>query len=503
MEQEPQKNIVQLDNIEKKFAGVYALKGVSFSMGEGQVSCLAGENGCGKSTLIKIISGFYRPDAGRILLNGYEYPNLHPYEAIVNGIQVIYQDFSLFPNLSVAENIAFNRYVYEKRKFIDHKEVSLIAEEGLARVGVHIKLDTPVGELSVADKQLVAISRALVTENSKLIIMDEPTTALTHHEISRLLKVILSLKEQKISTIFVSHKLRELLDISDNLMIMRNGEKVAEGPIREFNEQKISFFMTGREIKNEQYLPPRAESEPILTVDKLTCAPHFEDISFQLNKRDILGITGLLGCGRNEIAKALYGLMPVQKGTIKLYGKEIKSNSIKEARKAGIGYVPEDRLTEGLFLPQSILNNTIVSIYDRLANRFGVLNFKKAIQITSKKNEELKLNTADVQMPVQNLSGGNQQRVVIAKWLVSPDIKLMIFNGPSVGVDVGSKFEIHRKIQEIAAQGIGVIIISDDISELLQNCNRILMIRKGRLVDELTTANETADSLADALSKEY
>lgn len=493
--------LIHMDNIEKKFAGVYALKGVSLKIAAGEVRCLAGENGCGKSTLIKVLSGVYQPDGGKIFINGFEYPDLHPIEAIKNGIQVIYQDFSLFPNLSVAENITYSLRIDKGSPWINYKEMKQQAQKGLDQIGVYLNLDSPVSELSVADKQLVAIARSLTAEHPRLIIMDEPTTALTHYEITRLLSVISTLKSKKIAIIFVSHKLRELMEVSDTITIMRNGTVVAEGPITEFNEEKISYHMTGKNIVSEKY-KGTSGGETLLKVKNLSYRNRFQDISFELKKGDIIGITGLLGCGRSEIAECLFGILPPDRGEVILNGKKADLRTILGARAAGIGYVPEDRLTEGLFLSKPILNNIIISIYDKLANVLGKINFREGRSKASAKIKELKLNTENLDMPVQNLSGGNQQRVVIAKWLVS-DISLLVLNGPTVGVDVGSKFEIHSKLKEIAAQGIPIIIISDDVPELLENCNRILMIYKGRLVSEFSPENETVDSLSAALLKEY
>ena len=476
-------NIVFLESIEKKFSGIYALKSVTFSVKQGEVRCLVGENGCGKSTLIKIISGFYKPDSGKIYLNGYEYIDLMPIESIKNGIQVIYQDFSLFPNLTVAENISYSYMVSKQNRFFNIKESKEIAKNGLQKINVDIDLSAVLGNLSVADKQLVAIARSLVSENTKLLILDEPTTALTHNEIERLLEVIKILKSNGVSIIFVSHKLRELTTVSDTITILRNGEVVANGLISEFDENKIAYYMTGREIKGEKYFVENNNSKTILEIKSMSLKDKYSDISFSVKEGEILGITGLLGSGRSEIGQSLYGMLPY-------------------ARKYAISYVPEDRLTEGLFLKQSILNNIIVSIYKQLSNIFGVINFKKANKLSLDTTKDLKLNTTDLNMHVQNLSGGNQQKVVIAKWLVS-NTKLIILNGPTVGVDVGAKFEIHLKLKEIARNGIGVIVISDDISELIENCNRILIISKGKLVKEVESKNETVDSLLNLILKDY
>lgn len=496
-------SIVYLDNVEKKFAGVYAIKGVTFSVKPGEVRCLAGENGCGKSTLIKIISGFYKPDGGKVYLNGYEYYDLMPLEAIKNGIQVIYQDFSLFQNLTVAENISYSYMVSEKRKFFNYKESLRIAESGLDKIKVNIDLNATLSDLTVADKQLIAIARSLVSENTKLLVLDEPTTALTHNEVERLLDVIRILKKDGVSIIFVSHKLMELTSVSDSITILRNGEVVANGDMADFDESKITYYMTGRKFSGEKYVVNNLEAaKTILEVQSMSLKNKYTDISFSLKEGEVLGITGLLGSGRSEISQSLYGMLPYDSGKIIFHGKEISIRNILDARKHGISYVPEDRLTEGLFLRQPIISNIIVSIYKELSNILGVIDFKKANEVSLNKTKELKLNTTNLDMFVQNLSGGNQQKVVIAKWLVS-DTKLIILNGPTVGVDIGAKYEIHLKLKEIAKNNIGVIIISDDVSELIENCNRILIINKGRLVKEVKSEDQTVESLSNLILSDY
>ncbi len=495
-----QNKVIFLENIEKNFSGVCALKNVSFGIEKSRIHCLAGENGSGKSTLIKVISGVCHPDSGRVYIDGYEYSRLNPIDAIANGIQVIYQDFSLFPKLSVAENIAINWHVKNKSKVMSYSESKKIARLGLQKINVDIDLDKSVEDLSVADKQLVAIARAISFEDSKLIIMDEPTTALTHQEIDRLLDIILTLKEHGIAILFVSHKLRELTDVSDTLTILRNGEKVAEGPNAGFTEKTIAAHMIGRELDTHNHVPNALEHKPLLEVNGIGYKKFFHDISFKLNRGEIIGITGLLGCGRTEIALSLFGVLPVESGGIKINNQEVSIRSIQNARRYGIGYVPEDRLTEGLFLTQSILNNTIVSSFKRFLKTFGRIDFPGAREAVRQKIAELKLNTQDISMPVQNLSGGNQQRVVIAKWLCT-EVQILILNGPTVGVDIGSKFEIHRKLREIAQQGLGIIIISDDLSELLENCDKILLIHKGCLEGEFENNGHLEQNLLDAYDR--
>ena len=495
-----QNKVIYLENIEKNFSGVYALKNVSFGIDKSRIHCLAGENGSGKSTLIKVISGVYQPDNGRVYINGYEYSRLSPIDAIANGIQVIYQDFSLFPKLSVAENIAINWHIKNKSKIMSYSESKKIARQGLQKINIDIDLDKTVEELSVADKQLVAITRAISFEDSKLIIMDEPTTALTHQEIDRLLEIILTLKGHGIAILFVSHKLRELTNVSDTLTILRNGEKVAEGPNSDFTEKSIAAHMIGRKLGSHNHVPKAIEHKALLEVNGIGYKKFFQDISFNLNKGEIIGITGLLGCGRTEIALSLFGVLPIDSGSIRINEQDVCIGSIQDARKYGIGYVPEDRLTEGLFLTQSILNNTIVSSFKRFLRSLGRIDFPDARVAVREKITELKLNTQNISMPVQDLSGGNQQRVVIAKWLCT-EVQILILNGPTVGVDIGSKFEIHRKLREIAQQGLGIIIISDDLPELLENCDKILLIHKGCLEREFINNEHLEQNLLEAFDR--
>lgn len=476
--------LLRVDHISKHFAGVQALNDISLVINKGETCCLVGENGSGKSTLIKIISGVYTPNDGDITINGHHYKKMTPLEAIREGIQVIYQDFSLFPNLTVAENIAVNDLLSKNRNLVNWKEVTEIAKRALEIIHVNIDLEALAGSLSTADRQLIAIAKALL-QNAKLIIMDEPTTALTQKEITALFEVINKLKSKGISILFVSHKLDEVVKISDRTIIVRNGEKVLDENANAITVKKMEFFMTGAEIDHSkiELSKPTSKEKPLLKVERLTLKRGFFDVSFELKHKEVLGITGLLGSGRTELALALFGELPADSGTVYLEGKKIKIASIQDAVKFGIGYVPEDRVTEGLFLQHTIGWNIVVSIIDSLKNKFGLL-----IQKTINKNSDiwvkkLSIKTPSFELPAQSLSGGNQQRLVLAKWLAS-NPKVLILNGPTVGVDVGSKAEIHELIRNLAKQGMGIILISDDIPEVMRTCNRILLIRRGRIVEE-------------------
>ena len=477
-----------VNKVSKTFAGVHALKNISLTIQRGEIHCLVGENGSGKSTLIKIISGFYQPDVGEIIVNGKSYSHLSPIEAIRLGIQIIYQDFSLFPNLTVAENLAMNDELERNVRLVNWKQVHRIARTAIDRLGVKLDLNADVEELSVADKQLVAISRAIL-HDAKMIVMDEPTTALTQKEVEALFRIIKNLQQEGIAIVFVSHKLQEVADISERVTVIRNGKNVANGSIAEFDRAKLIFHMTGKELEETRYhytpLTPKPQS--LFSVRQLSRRGSFEQISFDIFPGEIVGITGLLGSGRTELASALFGLKPADSGQIEVEGRPVAIRSVQDAIRCGIGYVPEDRLTEGLFLEQSIGRNIIIGIVNELANRFGILKNKAVNQEISHAIEYLRIKTPSPYLPVKSLSGGNQQRVVLAKWLTAKG-KILILNGPTVGVDVGSKSEIHKTLHELARKQMGILMISDDIPELLQSCQRILLMHKGRIVDELRDA---------------
>ena len=337
-------------DIHKYFAGVRALDGVTLEIKPGEIHCLAGENGCGKSTLIKIISGVYQRDSGTIEFDGEKLDKITPIEAISRGIQVIYQDFSIFPNLTVMENLAINSQLAENRKIVNWKKMRKIAEEAVAKIGFKVDLDATLGNLSVAEKQMVAICRALMF-NARLIIMDEPTTALTKKEVKALFKIILQLKAQGIAILFVSHKLDEVFEISERFTIFRSGKLIKTGSTSELDDKKFSYYMTGRDFDVKSFVPKKITKEPILEVKNLTLDGAFKDISFSVKGGEILGITGLLDSGRTELALSIFGLEPATSGEIRVRGKAVKITSPQIAIENKIGYVPEDRLSEGLFLP--------------------------------------------------------------------------------------------------------------------------------------------------------
>lgn len=491
--------ILRVEGISKSFSGVKALDQVNVTVEKGEVLCLVGENGSGKSTLIKIISGVYSPDEGSIYLNGNHYSQLSPIASIREGVQVIYQDFSLFPNLTVAENLAINEQLSSGKRLISWKRIDQIAKRGLAEINISIPLDMLIEKLSTANRQLIAITKALMAK-ARLIIMDEPTTALTQKEIQSLFKVIKDLKKQGISTLFVSHKLNEITEIADRTIIFRNGQKVLDQKAKGLDIATLEFYMTGRKIDKSKANLARSEKEthPLLEVEDANLKNKLFNVSFNLTHQEVLGITGLLGSGRTELALALFGESPLDSGKIYVEGKQVRIKNINDAVKNGIGYVPEDRIREGLFLDQSITNNLVVGIIDRLINRLHFVDQKSKKGESDKWISQLKVRTPSGELPAKSLSGGNQQRLVLAKWLASSP-KILILNGPTIGVDVGSKAAIHGLIRDLAEQGMGILIISDDIPELLQTCNRIILMRRGHINQEFKRNQISENQLNSAM----
>nr|WP_294443847.1 sugar ABC transporter ATP-binding protein [uncultured Blautia sp.] len=482
--------------IHKYFAGVHALDNVTLEIKPGEIHCLAGENGCGKSTLIKIISGVYQRDGGTIEFDGKEMNKITPIEAISRGIQVIPQDFSIFPNLTVRENLAINSELASGKKFVSKKEMQKISEEAVKKIDFKVDLDATLGNLTVADKQMVAICRALMF-NARLIIMDEPTTALTKKEVKSLFKIIAQLKQQGIAILFVGHKLDEVFEIAERFTVFRSGKLIKTGNISELDDKKFSYYMTGREFEKRTFTPSRISEKPVLEVQNLTLDGFYENINFEVKGGEILGITGLLDSGRTELALSLFGMKPATSGEIKIQGKTVTLKTPQDAIDNKIGFVPEDRLSEGLFLPQSIGDNIIISKIDQLKKGMFVdeNQCKKEVEHWVK---ELAIATPNPDNAASTLSGGNQQRIVIAKWLsCKPDV--LVLNGPTVGVDIGSKHDIHAVLQKLANEGMAVVIISDDLPEIMENCSRILILKNGRTAGELDTQDIQESMILDRM----
>ncbi len=488
--------LLELRDIQKWFGGVHALRGVDLVIRPGRAYHLLGENGCGKSTVIKIMSGAHAPTSGEIRLAGKSFAALTPIQALSAGIETVYQDLSLLPNLSVAENVAFNEQLVRSNgrlaHLFDRKRLFETASQALQTVGLpnsRAFLQEIVSDLPLAERQLVAIARAIATK-ARLVIMDEPTTSLTRREVDNLVSVVERLLSENVSVLFVTHKLEECYRIGGEAIIFRDGLCVAQGPIESYTKAQVAELMTGRSIDATRYRTAKPSGLNLLKVEDLK-SRGVEGVSFNLAKGEILGITGLADSGRNELAMALAGVVPATTARITLDGKAVTIGSPSQAIDLGIGYVPEDRLAEGLFLDKSILQNEIALIVSRLVRAFGIVDQKEGRKIASQLSEDMRLNTKNVDLPVGALSGGNQQRVLIGRWLtIKP--KLLVLHGPTVGVDVGSKDTIYKVIQALSDAGMGLVLVSDDLPELLQNADRILVMNSGRVVAETaaTATNE-------------
>ncbi|MFK8080937.1 MAG: sugar ABC transporter ATP-binding protein [Granulosicoccus sp.] len=488
---------VHMHNVTKHYGGVIALDGVDVTIKPGEAVCLAGENGSGKSTLIKILAGVEQATGGDVHIGGKRHHRLDPRISAAAGVMVIYQDFSLFPNLSVAENIAFSSQLATGSRFVKKRKNTQLAHRVLQRIDVDIPVNERVENLSVAHKQLVAICRALAS-NARLIIMDEPTTALTEREVSSLLSIIRKLKDEGIAVLFVSHKLAEVLEVCETVFVLRNGNLVAQGPASEFDATSLTRHMTGRDVPDAPPSAMQGAPQTLFSVSQLCKRGAFEDISFVLGAGEVLGVSGLLGSGRTSLAKALFGLVRADSGSICLADQLIALGDPLAATQAGIGYVPEDRLTEGLFLTQSIVRNVAVGRLDSHVKK-GFLDLSSLTSEAASWLSRLSVKAPDIDAAVKSLSGGNQQRVALARWLARAP-QVLILNGPSVGVDVGSKADIHNIIRELSQQGIGIIVISDDLPELLAICHRILVMKNGKLTEEISSGSVNEAELTHRLA---
>ncbi|MDX5629935.1 MULTISPECIES: sugar ABC transporter ATP-binding protein [unclassified Brenneria] len=491
---------ITLENISKKFPGVLALDQINLTLNKGEVHCLAGQNGCGKSTIIKIISGVYQPEKGAdIALDGKLFHSLTPQLSGHYGIQVIYQDLSLFPNLTVAENIAIHRYLPGGHFWVSKKAMRQIALDAMARVGVRIDADKKVEKLSIADRQLVAICRAIAAD-ARLVIMDEPTASLTRQEVDGLLRVVNELKAAGICVVFVSHRLDEVIEVADRISVMRDGKLVGTWLAGELDSQELAFLMTGQRF-HYSHLParPAAESTPLLEVRRLSRPGKYHDINLALHGGEIVSIVGLLGSGRTELCLSLFGMTQPASGEIRVSGQPVRLRNNREAVRHGIGYVSEDRLTQGLIMEQSIYDNTIVTVFDQLHTPFGLLDHQKAGALVERLIRELNIKVSDSALPVKTLSGGNAQRIAIAKW-VATQPKILILDSPTVGVDIANKEGIYQIAKDLAGLGMAVLMICDEIPEACYNSHRVLVMREGELVAEFSPRDSSEQQIAEVVN---
>lgn len=490
--------LLRLEGLSKRYIGTQALDHVDLVLEAGRVLCLAGANGSGKSTLMKCIAGAEAPDSGRIVWEGRSFDRLTPTESMNLGIEIIYQDLSIFPDLSVAENIAFHAIQERQRAWIDWAEVKEVAARALEALGASLPLDARLGDLPIGARQTAAIARAL-TRDCRLLVMDEPTTALPSRDVARLLDMVRRLQSKGIAILFVSHKLDELFEVADRFFVLRDGRKIGEYAPSELTTERLGFLMTGIEVKGERAPVEFDETaEALLRVEGLTRADQYRDVSFALRPGEIIGFAGLTGAGRTEIALSLFGLNPPDAGRMTLEGRELRFSSPLDAVRAGIVLVSEDRHGQGLFARKTIATNIASAAWGRLRNRFGFVSTATERGMAESWVEKVRVKTPSSDEPVQSLSGGNQQKVVLAKWLAT-DPKILILDNPTVGIDVGSKMEIHEIIRLLASQGRGVIVISDDLEELVIGCNRVFLMQAGALAGEFSGEKLTVETLSGCL----
>lgn len=491
--------VLRAENISISFNGVKSLRGVDVTVQPGQIVCIAGENGCGKSTFVKIVSGVYSAETGEVYINGELQDPLTPRTAIAAGVQVIYQDLALFEHLTVAENIAFSRSLHEGQHLVNRKKMRQIAAEQLTRIGVELDTETPVSQLSIANKQIVAICRAL-SMDARILFMDEPTTALTSKEVDRLLQIVLDLKARGLSVVFISHKLDEVFKIADSITIFRDGQKVGDFAASELDERKLSYYMTGREITYARYHRTLEDTEPILEIQNLAREGNYRNITFSVLPGDIVGLTGLLGAGRTELALSLFGLNRPDSGQIIINGKSATATGPWDALKNGIALVPEDRHTQGLFNTQTVAHNISSTSLSNIIGRFGNIRSKKERSLAQHTVNDMAVNNKNIDTVVGKLSGGNQQKVVIGKWIATAP-RLLILDSPTVGIDIGSKEEIYGKIHALADSGVGVIFISDEPEEIIANCNRVLVMHEGDVLDTFEEEDMRAADFKSRLAR--
>lgn len=478
----PNDNIIEFVNITKRFPGVTALNHVNFGIKQGEVHILVGQNGAGKSSLIKLLTGIYHPDEGEIIYQGKPYAPKNTSDAFHAGIRVVHQEFNLLPYLSVAENIYFER-LPANNGFVNFKKLYQDTEKILKRVGLDITPQTRVENLGIAQMQLVEIAKALIYEN-KVLIMDEPTATLTSSEISTLFKIIHELKKQGVTIIYISHRLQEIYEIGDRVTVLRNGEYVITRNLAELTINDLVRYMVGKEIDNAYPFDNTVSiGSKFFEVKNLKYKGNHHEVSFQLHHGEIIGIAGLVGSGRTETVRAIFGADKRENGQFFIDGKEIIVNNPRDAVESGLSLLTEDRKSQGIILNMNIALNTTLAHLAKVSNR-GWLNFKKESDETDKLIKEIGISTTTNDKLVRNLSGGNQQKVVLAKWLFR-DANVLIFDEPTRGIDVGARYEIYMLLWKLAAQGKGIIVVSSDMDELIGICHRILVFSDGKMTADI------------------
>jgi len=486
----PPEPTIELVGIAKQFGAVQALRGVDLNLYPGEVHALVGENGAGKSTLVKILAGIHRPDSGTVKVGGEVVELRSPTQAQALGIAVVQQEPMMFPDLDVAENVFMGRHPRDRFGRVDWKRMYREVDHLLVSLDVSLSSHTPVQGLSVAEQQLVEIAKALSLQ-ARVLVLDEPTAALSSHEVEELFAIVNQLRERGVAVLFVSHRLEEVFTIADRLTVFRDGTHIITAPVSEMNTEEIIKHMVGRELSN---LYPKSEAEVgevVLEVRQLTRPGAFADVSFQLRRGEILGFSGLVGAGRTEVARVLFGIDRAESGEIWLKGTKVHIRSPQQAMDYGIAYVPEDRHQQGLVMNFSIASNVTLAILQKVS-RLGLLDPRREQKIASEYSSQLNVRSAGVEQLVSALSGGNQQKVVLGKWLAT-NPSVLILDEPTRGIDVGAKAEVHRIISDLAARGLAIILISSELPEVLAMADRVIVLHEGRVTGTFTRSEATQE----------
>jgi len=485
--------ILEVQNIVKTFPGVTALDNVTETFERASIHALVGENGAGKSTLMKLIAGVYKPDQGEVIYEGKSVDFDNPRDAQSLGIAIIYQEFNLLPNLNVAENIVLGQEPLQSNKaLIDKEKQQEIARETLDRLGVHLDLNTPIWRLSVAEQQMVEIAKALARD-AKLIIMDEPSAMLVGKELERLFDIIRSLKSQGVTVLYVSHRLNEIFRLADHVTVLKDGEHTGAMDISETDRETLIRLMVGRSLSETFPVRENGIGDRVLSLENVSTGGALHDINLKLHKGEILGIAGLVGAGRTELANAIFGIENIREGQVKLNGQVVHIKNPDQAIKQRMGYVTENRKEEGLIMTQTVRKNVALPSLDR-RQWYGVVNEEAEREVTTEVFNDLEIIAPGIDHPVRSLSGGNQQKVVLAKWLVT-DSDILIFDEPTRGIDVGAKAEIYNLMRDLADQGKAIIMISSELPEILGMSDRVLVMSEGEITGELSPEQATEEQI--------
>ncbi|BDG32395.1 xylose ABC transporter ATP-binding protein [Parageobacillus thermoglucosidasius] len=492
--------ILEMKGITKEFPGVRALDNVTFSVRKGEIHALCGENGAGKSTLMKILSGVYPYGSyeGKIYINGNEVKFRNIKESQKAGIAIIYQELAVVEEMTVAENM-FLGHELMRGKYMDWNRLYAEAQKWLKKIGLQIDPETKVGDLSVGKQQLIEIAKAL-TKNAEIIILDEPTAALTESDVATLKNILKDLRSQGVTCIYISHKLNEVMELADTVTVLRDGQTVSTDPIDQLTEDRIIAKMVGRELDELYPYEPREVGEEILKVDNYSVIDEksgkkvIDNASFTLRKGEILGISGLMGSGRTELFTSIFGALKGKKqGTVFLNGKEVIIESPADAIKHGIAYVSEDRKKYGLILEMDIIKNSTLVALKRVTN-WNMIDHALEVKYAEEMTKKMKLKASNLELKVSQLSGGNQQKVVLSKWLLN-NPQVLILDEPTRGIDVGAKYEIYKIINELAGQGVGIVLISSELPEVMGMSDRILVMSEGRITGEFSRENATQEKI--------